>query len=103
MNLNEADLDAFFDEEEFADIVSGRPDGKPFKAIFDEAYFDPEAGETVLDATQPRLACKLSDLTGVTRKTVLTIKGRSFTVLNIQPDGTGMASVKLSPQTPDDD
>lgn len=95
------DFDVFFDTGEFADVVSGRPDGKPFHGIFDEAFFDPEAGETVLDATQPRLTCATSDLVGITRKTVLTIKGQRYTVINIQPDGTGMSVVKLSLQSPD--
>jgi len=97
------DLDVFFSDLEFADVVSGRPDGKPFKAIYDEGFFDPEAGETVLDTTQPRLTCPTADLTGITRKTVLTVKGQTFTVIKIQPDGTGMSVVLLSHQTPDDD
>lgn len=101
MNLNEADLDAFFSDQEFADVVSGRPDGKPFRAIFDEGFFDPEAGETVLEATQPRITCKLSDLTGITRKTALTVKGQTYTVMKVQPDGTGLAVVLLSHQTDD--
>jgi Phage Head-Tail Attachment len=101
MNLNEADLDAFFSADEFADVVTGRPDGKPFRTIYDEGFFDPEAGETVLETTQPRLTCKLSDLTGITRKTTLTVKGQTFTVQKVQPDGTGMAVVLLSHLTHD--
>lgn len=101
MNLNEQDLDVFFSTDEFADVVSGRPDGKPFRALFDEGFFDPDAGETVLDTTQPRLTCKISDLTGITRKTLLTVKGESYTVIKVQPDGTGMAVVLLSHQTDD--
>ena len=97
MSFNE-DLDAFFDDEEFADIVT-RTNGPPFNAIFDEGFFDPSAGEVVLDTVQPRLTCKLADLSGVARKSVLSVKGRSFSVVNIQPDGTGLAVVKLSPQS----
>lgn len=91
-------LDVFFSLSDFADTVT-KPGGGTFSAIFDESFFDPSAGETVLDTTQPRLTCKLADLAGVTRKTVLSVKGRSFSVVNIQPDGTGLAVVKLSPQS----
>lgn len=101
MNLNESDLDAFLSTDEFADVVTGRPDGKPFRAIYDETYFDPDAGETVVDTTQPRITCKLSDLAGITRKTPLTVKGKTYTVVKVQPDGTGMAVVLLSHQNDD--
>lgn len=93
------DLTVFFNDAEFSDEIT-RPDGSKFKAIFDETYFDPESGETVLDTTKPRLTCRESDVSGLARKSVVTRKSVRFSVVKVEPDGTGTAMVQLSKLTP---
>ena len=90
-------LDVFFNNSDFADTVT--TGSRTFQAIFDEAFFNPEAGETSLDGTLPRLTCKMIDAETLTKKTQLTVKGRKFTVIDVQPDGTGTAVVTLSNQS----
>ena len=87
-------LDVFFSNAEFADtVVVG---SRTFQAIFDENFFDPEAGETLLETGRPLLTCKASDTVGLTRGVKLTVNGRPYTVIKREPDGTGTAQVLLS-------
>jgi hypothetical protein len=69
--------------------------------IYDAAFFDSQAGETVLDTTQKRLVCKVSDLGTLKREDQITIGCERFEVLQIQPDGTGFATILLTDVTHD--
>lgn len=60
-------------------------------AIFDNAYF--EAEQTV--GTQPQLTCKTADLATVAVGASVVVNGTSYTVANIEPDGTGVSVVQL--------
>ena len=64
--------------------------------IYDDAFFDSQAGETVLDTTQKRLVCKVADLGTLKREDQITIGCERFEVLQIQPDGTGFATILLT-------
>ncbi len=66
------------------------------RAIFDNAFYDASIGEIVLDTTQPRLTCKLEDIRGIKRGDYVNIEEKKFSVLQIQPDGTGMATALLA-------
>ena len=91
------DLSVFFDLGEFADEVTVIATGRKFPAIFDEQFFDPETGEAYLEGAKPFLTCKLSDLgTDLVKGRKVQVKGRQYTVLSPQPEGTGTAVVILS-------
>ncbi len=93
----EENLDAFFNLGEFADEVTVLPGGRKFPAIFDEQFFDPETGEVYLEGSKPYLTCKTSDIApDIAKGKKLTVKGRTFSVLQIQPEGTGTALIILS-------
>jgi hypothetical protein len=67
------------------------------RAIFDNAFYDASINETVLDTTQPFLTCKFKDVEhDIERGTPVNIEAKRFSVLQIQPDGTGMATVFLA-------
>ena len=68
----------------------------PVRAIFDNAFFDSSIGETVLDTTSPRVTVKASDITTLPREAMVTIRGKVFSVTQIEPDGTGFATVMLA-------
>lgn len=72
------------------------PQSKPCKGIFDDAFVDAQTGETILDTTAPRLTCIASDVAGVPREATVTVRGISYSVTQIQPDGTGFAVVTLA-------
>lgn len=69
---------------------------KTCKGIFDNSFVDAATGETVLDTTAPRLTCLHSDVRGVPREALVTVRGVAYSVVQIQPDGTGFATVQLA-------
>lgn len=69
---------------------------KTLRGIFDDSFVDAQTGETVLDTTQPRLTVIASDAEGIPREAVATIRGRAYSVTQIQPEGTGLAIIQLA-------
>ena len=65
-------------------------------AIYDDAFIDATTGETILDTTTPRLTCIASEVAAVPREAMVTIRGKAFSVTQIQPDGTGFATIQLA-------
>lgn len=101
-------LDDFLQAEDFASsAVITLPGGTVLPAapgIYDDPYLNAQLGEYEVDTTTPRFTGKLSDLALVVRKSVAVITtdgvATTFDVLtDVQPDGTGMAVVKLAPRT----
>lgn len=69
------------------------------KGIFEDPFEQASVGEFVQDTAAPSFTCKESDLVGVRRKGTLTIGGKVYDILtNPQPDGTGIAMLKLARQ-----
>lgn len=64
--------------------------------IFDDSFTDAGTGETVLDTTQPRVTALASEAVGIPREAVTVIRGKTYTVNQVQPDGTGMAIIQLT-------
>lgn len=69
--------------------------------IYDDAFFDSSAGEIIMDTTQKRLVCKVADLGTLKREDQITMECQRFEVLQIQPDGTGFATILLTDVTHD--
>lgn len=92
------DLDIFVDD--FAVEVRAETPARTFKAIFDNAYFLPEIGETSIETTQPRLTAKFEDVRDfVDGTTTVEVDGVVYDVESpVEPDGTGMAVVVLAHQ-----
>ena len=75
---------------------NGEPCCAEVKAIYDNAFFDVNIGETVLDTTQPRLTCKHSEAKDIPREATVSIRSKSYSVTQVQPDGTGFATITLA-------
>ncbi len=80
------------------------------RGIFDNAFFDRSLGENSLETTMPRIsAVPMSAISGVPSETLVRNlqTGEWFSVVQIQPDGTGMAAIVLAhdspPEDPEDD
>ena len=84
----------FAEDEEI--VFEWEGGAKTLKGIFDDSFTDANTGETILDTTQPRLTCLWADAEVVPREAMATIKGRAYSVTQVQPDGTGMAIIQLA-------
>lgn len=69
---------------------------KSVRAIFDNSFFDSSIGETVMDSTAPRVTVKEIDGKVIPRESTVTIRGHLYSVVQIQPDGTGFATIMLA-------
>jgi hypothetical protein len=94
MNLK---LDQFLKTSQFATTATIQTDPvKTVNCIFDNAFTDANTGEIDLETTQPRLVCKSSDVEGIPRETMVEVLLKNYSILEIQPDGTGMSTVLLA-------
>ena len=94
------DLDEFLDDADFADEVMITPaDGGPtrtFLGIFDSTFVDAATRDMHLETNLPRITCKMEDAQALVRGDGLRVKAADYKVLQVQPDGTGMATVTLA-------
>lgn len=87
------DLDLFFDTTEgFATDIT--VDGLAVDAIFASEYVEISIGNVPFSGEKPVLVGKHSDFTGKFGETVV-IGSDSYTILDIQPDGSGTCRVIL--------
>jgi len=97
-------LDDFLSTDDFADLATFTPAGgaarPPVPGIFDEPYFDRQLGEYTQGMGEPRFTCKASDVVGIRKHDECTIAGEPGVkyelVSDPDPDGTGMATVRLA-------
>lgn len=90
-------LDIFFSGLDSLDVTFNLEDGpRVVRGYFDNAYFDQSVGELILDTTQPRFTCKQSDAIGIPRETTVQIGSVLYSVLTVQPEGTGIATIHLA-------
>ena len=71
----------------------------PIKGLFDcpEIYPRPAIGETEVEVSNPVAFCLASDVAEVSRGDTCRIRDIVYRVLEVVPDGTGMASVVMTP------
>lgn len=80
----------------FADfgVVAAPAAGEPITVIFDRAHVEAMGGD--ISGTQPVALAVSADVSSFEpRSTQLTIEGITYTVIDIQPDGTGMSQLVL--------
>lgn len=90
---------ADFSENEDLVFVWQSPQGPSSitcKGIFDNSFVDSNIGETIMDTTQPRVTCEHSAVVTLPREAMITIRGKQYSVVQVQPDGTGFAIVHLA-------
>lgn len=93
-------LDVFVDLDDFA-FTATRDDGGTFPVILEEQYLSRELGTYDVDYTvevgNPWITARARDLVGLKKRTRLKIDGVQYWLTHDpQPDGTGMATAKLS-------
>lgn len=65
------------------------------RGIFDNAYVAIEGDSVQVAGTAPRFTCKSSDIPDIQTDDSISIYGKDYTVVEIQPDGTGVTSLLL--------
>jgi len=86
----EADLAGLMATRDFAEAVVVA--GQTINAVFDNDY----ARVGVLYATSdPVLTCRSADVSSVVRGAVVVARGVTYSVRDIQPDGTGVTVLQL--------
>lgn len=66
------------------------------QGIFESPHSEvPEAGFIVISAENPVVFVRTSDVSSVVQDTEVQINGTSYTVKDIQPDGTGFSTLQL--------
>ncbi len=86
------DLAPFFDTDAgFAQTASAG--GSSFPVIFDNAY---QAGMNALvETTGPICQARTVDVASVVQGSTITIGATAYTVVSVQPDGTGVSTLGL--------
>ncbi len=87
------DLDVFLDIDDFAITVT--VDSGSVSAIFEESWVELEIGKVPYSGLKPTLFGKASDFSGKFGKAVV-INSTNYTIVDIQPDGSGMVLVVLT-------
>ena len=91
------DLSPFFAGLDAVPVVIHNSLGdRTITGYFDNSFFNSQIGETILESTQPRVTCKTSDVEGVPRESTLTIEGVLYSIIEPQPEGTGMTILRLA-------
>lgn len=85
------DLTPFFDD--FAIEVDFK--GTKFQGIFENDFDVVDVGNVVVDSSSPKLLCQSVDVALVKTDDSLKINGEFFSVVSIQPDGTGVTNIIL--------
>lgn len=98
------DLDAFntdlfngtFDEEVLFTPSGGQ--ARPVRAIFDNPYQGTQyaQGDIEIESSGPKATCRDTEVAGVAHGDTLQIRGKTWYVLEVQPDGTGLVVLILS-------
>jgi len=89
------DFTLFIDTDDFATAIT--VDGDPVDAIFESTWVEVTIGNTPYSGEYPTLMGDESDFTGHIGDTVV-VNTVSYTIIDIRPDGVGMALVILMEQ-----
>ncbi len=87
------DLDSFLDTDEGAETVT--VDGGDVAVRFEERWVEVNLSHFNYSGTKPTLFGKHSDFTGHQNDAVV-VGSDNYTIVDIQPDGSGMALVILT-------
>jgi len=89
----------FFEADDFAVTASYTPSGGSatnINGIFDNEYFEADAGGTIgIAIQQPRFQCQTSNVSSAAEGDAITINSVAYTIRIVQDDGTGVTTLVL--------
>lgn len=102
----EEDLSVYLDLDAFADEVRFTSGATPAAyapitcaGIFDAPFIDAKAADMQFETSGPQVQVRAADVVFVKRGDYCLVKGQTYDVVQVQPDGTGMAIVTLAAAT----
>jgi hypothetical protein len=98
------DFSIFFDTDGFGVEFTYTPSigaSLTCKGIFDSAYSAARGGEVDIASQQPQIEYETAAIPEPTYGEFVTVAGKQYTIVGIEPDGTGTTTLKLE-ETDDD-
>lgn len=92
--LNLSDLDVFFEIEEFG--IAADIGGNTVKGIFYNSYSALGEMDIKFESRTPQFLCKESDLENADHEDSVVIGLKTYHIVEIQPDGTGLVLLILA-------
>lgn len=92
--LNLSDLDTFFNVSEFG--IEAELAGVPVQGIFDNSYSALGELDIKFESRTPQFLMKEADAPNVDHGDSLVVGARTYQVVEIQPDGTGLQLLILA-------
>lgn len=91
-------LRAFLNSDEFGVDVIVDPDSsrRVIKGVFDNEFLILDQELNAVATTDPNVMVATEDVSDLSQWSLLEIKGVTYTIKEIQPDGTGMSTLMLS-------
>jgi hypothetical protein len=91
-------IDEFFDEDLTVDALYVHPTSgnKHIQVIIDAPYGATQAAGAEYQNTSPIAVCRTSDIPDALDTCTLIVDGVTYTVREVQPDGTGITRLILS-------
>lgn len=86
------DLAGYFKTADFGTSATWSVGSATVVGIFDSEYAR-ELG--MIDATDPQFVCRESDMSSAAQGQTLTINAVSYTIVGVEPDGTGLLTLRL--------
>lgn len=84
----------FFSVDDFG--VAATYGGGTVNGIFDNEFFEADAGGSVMVAMQqPRFMCRTADIPTAAEGDAIVINAVDYTIRVVQPDGTGITTLVL--------
>ena len=85
------DMSAFFGASELESgfAVEATWNGDTVNGIFDNEYFGAEVAQIAGEASKPKFHCNEADVAGIAQDDTIEINDVEYTIISVQPDGTG--------------
>lgn len=90
---SDADRLSMLDDWDAATYLGGQISG-----IFNAEYIEIGDNEAAIESSQPNFLCREIDVSGIAHGAMMSIKGSTYKVVGVQPDGAGLTLLMLEEQ-----
>jgi hypothetical protein len=74
---------------------TARLDGREIRGVYESEWIGPKVGQVPTDIQGPTFYVREADIGAAVRGSILTLFSKTYTVVRMKPDGTGMAYLEL--------